>query len=57
MPSSPPSSFRTHYETLVSSGAIEPDPAQAAAVEAFADLETRLSRGTIRLTGRRRIPR
>src|SRR6201996_7427347 len=43
MPSPPPSSFRTHYEQLVSSGAIERDAAQAAAVEAFADLETRLS--------------
>ena len=43
MPPTPPSSFRTHYEQLVSSGAIEPDAAQAAAVEAFADLEARLS--------------
>jgi cell division protein ZapE len=43
MPSTPPSSFRTHYEALVSSGAIERDAAQAAAVEAFADLEARLS--------------
>src|ERR1700760_744061 len=43
MPSTPPSSCRAHYEQLVSSGAIEADPAQAAAVEAFADLETRLS--------------
>ena len=39
MPSTPPSSFRADYEQLVSSGAIEADPAQAAAVEAFADLE------------------
>jgi cell division protein ZapE len=43
MPPTPPSSFRTHYEQLVSSGAIEPDAAQAAAAEAFADLEDRLS--------------
>jgi cell division protein ZapE len=43
MPPTPPSSFRTHYEQLVSSGAIEPDAAQAAAAEAFADLEARLS--------------
>ena len=43
MPPTPPSSFRTHYEALVSSGAIERDAAQAAAVEAFADLEMRLS--------------
>ena len=43
MPSTPPSSFRTHYEQLVSSGAIERDAAQAAAAEAFADLEKRLS--------------
>ena len=39
----PSSSFRTHYQSLVSSGAIEADPAQAAAAEAFADLEARLS--------------
>jgi cell division protein ZapE len=43
MPPTPPSSFRTHYDQLVSSGAIEPDAAQAAAAEAFADLEARLS--------------
>jgi cell division protein ZapE len=43
MPSTPPSSFRSHYESLVSSGAIERDAAQAAAAEAFADLEMRLS--------------
>src|ERR1700742_309972 len=42
MPSPPPSSFRTHDEQLVSSGAIERDAAQAAAVEACADLERRL---------------
>src|SRR6201995_3195723 len=38
-----PSSFRDHYQALVSSGAIEADPAQAAAVEAFTDLEARLA--------------
>jgi cell division protein ZapE len=38
-----PSSFRDHYQALVSSGAIEADPAQAAAVEAFSDLESRLA--------------
>jgi cell division protein ZapE len=43
MLSTPPSSFRAHYQTLVSSGAIEPDPAQAEAAEAFADLEQRLA--------------
>jgi cell division protein ZapE len=43
MSSAPPSSFRAHYQSLVSSGAIEADPAQAEAAEAFADLETRLS--------------
>jgi len=42
---SPPSdSFRSHYQALVSSGAIEPDAAQAEVAEAFADLEQRLSR-------------
>jgi cell division protein ZapE len=41
---SPPSaSFRTHYQALVSSGAIEPDAAQEEAAEALADLEQRLS--------------
>jgi cell division protein ZapE len=41
---SPPSaSFRAHYQALVSSGAIEPDAAQAKAAEAFADLEQRLA--------------
>jgi cell division protein ZapE len=36
-------SFLSHYHFLVSSGAIEPDAAQAQAAEAFADLEARLS--------------
>jgi cell division protein ZapE len=41
---SPPSaSFRAHYQALVSSGAIEPDVAQAEAAEAFSDLEQRLT--------------
>jgi cell division protein ZapE len=39
----PPTSFHAHYQALVSSGAIEADPAQALAAEAFADLEQRLS--------------
>src|ERR1700723_4587554 len=43
MLSTPPSSFRTHYQTLVSSGAIEPDAAQAEAAEAFAALEQRVA--------------
>src|SRR6478609_8184781 len=43
MLSTPPSSFRAHYQSLVSSGAIEADAAQAAAAEAFSDLEARLS--------------
>jgi len=42
---SPPSaSFRSHYYDLVSSGAIELDPAQERVAEAFADLEQRLAR-------------
>jgi cell division protein ZapE len=42
---SPPStSFLAQYEALVSSGAIEPDPAQREVAEAFGDLEQRLSR-------------
>jgi cell division protein ZapE len=43
MLSPPDASFRTHYQSLVSSGAIEADPAQAEAADAFADLEVRLS--------------
>jgi len=43
MLSTSPSSFRAHYQTLVASGAIEADPAQARAVEAFGALEERLS--------------
>src|SRR3954453_23921998 len=41
---SPPASFRAHYRSLIASGAIEPDAAQAHAVEAFDALEQRLSR-------------
>ena len=44
MLSTPPASFRAHYKSLVASGAIEADPAQARAAEAFAALERRLSR-------------
>jgi cell division protein ZapE len=41
---SPPSvSFRAHYQALVSSGAIEPDAAQAEAAQALAALEQRLA--------------
>src|SRR5258706_16260764 len=41
---SPPSaSFQAHYQSLVASGAIEADAAQAEAAEAFADLEQRLA--------------
>lgn len=43
MPSTPPNSFRAEYQALISSGAIEADPAQADAAEAFAGLEERLS--------------
>ncbi|MBN9599514.1 MAG: AFG1 family ATPase [Afipia sp.] len=39
----PLSAFRRHYETLIASEAIEPDAAQAAAVEALAALDERLS--------------
>ena len=38
-----PSSFRDQYQALVSSGAIERDPAQVQAVEAFTALEERLA--------------
>ena len=43
MLSTPPTSFRAHYQALVASGAIEADPAQADAAEAFGALEERLS--------------
>ena len=39
----PSASFRAHYQALVASGAIEADPAQARAADAFAALEERLS--------------
>ena len=52
MLSTPPASFHAHYQALVSSGAIEPDSAQARAVEAFAALEQRLaSYKTVRKQG------
>src|SRR6516225_8265754 len=38
----PSEQFRSHYQALVLSGAIEPDPAQAEVAEAFANLEQRL---------------
>jgi cell division protein ZapE len=44
MLSTPPASFRAHYQALVSSGAIEADAAQARAVEALGALEQRLAR-------------
>ncbi|HVX79336.1 MAG TPA: cell division protein ZapE [Bradyrhizobium sp.] len=40
---SPPNSFRDQYQSLITSGAIEPDAAQAEAAEAFAALEERLA--------------
>jgi cell division protein ZapE len=43
MLSKPSASFRAHYQSLVASGAIEADAAQARAVEAFAALAQRLA--------------
>ena len=43
MLSAPHTSFHSHYQALISSGAIEPDPAQAEVADAFADLERRLA--------------
>jgi cell division protein ZapE len=43
MLSTSPRSFRAHYQDLVASGTIEADAAQAGAVEAFTELETRLA--------------
>src|SRR6516165_4555836 len=38
----PSDTFRSQYQDLIASGAIEPDPAQAEVAEAFANLEQRL---------------
>src|SRR6201747_424178 len=43
MLSTSPNSFRSQYQTLVSSGAIEADPAQADAVDALAALDEQLA--------------
>ncbi len=43
MHSTPSDAFRSQYQALVSSGAIEPDEAQAEVADAFADLERRLA--------------
>src|ERR1700712_5320714 len=43
MLSTSPNSFRSHYQALVTSGAIEADPAQAEAVDALADLDEQLA--------------
>jgi cell division protein ZapE len=42
MLSTPPATFHAHYKALVASGAIDADPAQQRAAEAFAALEARL---------------
>jgi cell division protein ZapE len=42
MLTTPSDTFRSHYQTLISSGAIEPDPAQAEVADALASLEQRL---------------
>jgi cell division protein ZapE len=43
MLSTQPATFHAHYKALVASGAIEADPAQSRAAEAFAALEERLA--------------
>src|SRR6266436_5693918 len=43
MLSNPSDAFRSHYQALVSSGAIEPDEAQAEVADAFAGLELQLA--------------
>src|SRR5262249_35944798 len=43
MLSNPHNSFRDEYQALISSGAIEPDPAQAEVADAFAALADRLA--------------
>jgi cell division protein ZapE len=43
MLSTPENSFRAQYQSLISSGAIESDPAQAEVADAFAALERRLA--------------
>jgi cell division protein ZapE len=44
MLSKPSDTFRSDYQDLISSGAIEPDPAQAEVAEALAALEQKLAR-------------
>jgi cell division protein ZapE len=44
MDASSPASFRAEYQSLIASGAIEADPAQAAAVDAYAALDEKLMR-------------
>ena len=39
----PSDTFLSQYQELISSGAIEPDPAQAEVADAFANLEKRLA--------------
>src|SRR3954451_19826521 len=39
----PSDAFRAQYQSLIASGAIEPDPAQAEVADAFASLERRLA--------------
>jgi len=39
----PSDAFRSHYQALIASGAIEADPAQAEVANAFADLDRRLA--------------
>lgn len=43
MLSTSPNSFLEHYKALVASGAIEADPAQAVAADAFGALDERLA--------------
>ena len=43
MSAAKPAPFRSQYQALVSTGEIEPDRAQAAAVEAYSDLEAELA--------------
>src|SRR5262245_40870834 len=43
MLTTPSSSFRAEYQAQITSGAIEPDAAQAEVAQAYAELEERLS--------------
>src|SRR5690242_12735801 len=57
MSAAKPSSFRSRYQSLVTSGEIEADPAQAAAVKSFSVLEAELAHYRPAARGKRLLGR